>query len=64
MYYQPELTDMEWGMVLDLLENERRNLPPEIRHTDALQYHEDLQERLKMIDELAARVRRAMKVEV
>ncbi len=62
MYHQPELTDLEWEMVLDLLENEKRNLPPEIRRTHERHYHQELQERLKRIDDLIVRIRAAIQV--
>jgi len=57
MYIQPELNESDWSLLLDLLENERRNLPPEIHHTDAPQMHEDLQQRLKKISDLIERIR-------
>lgn len=64
MIHQPELTDAEWGMVLQLLETERRNLPPEIRRTDVPTVHDDLLVRLNLIDGLIERIHRSMTVTV
>ncbi len=57
--HQPELTDREWQLVLELLQTERRELPPEIRHTDTPGVHDDLLERLSTIDNLISRIRQA-----
>lgn len=59
MTHQVMLDDQEWDLVLELLQAERRELPPEIRHTDTRQYHDDLAVRLKLVDELIAKVRSA-----
>ena len=47
-----QLSDTELRMLRELLEEERRELPMEIRHTDNIQFHEDLQQRLKTVDAL------------
>jgi hypothetical protein len=50
------LSDMEREIILGLLEEERRELPTEIRRTDTMQVHDQLQERMKAVDDLIARL--------
>lgn len=59
MLRQPELSEAEWQFVLSLLEEERRELPTEIRRTDQAALHEELQDRLRLMDGVIARVRQA-----
>jgi hypothetical protein len=59
MMQQPTLNDREWQLILNLLESERRDLPQEIRHTDTPKYHDDLQERMRIIDSLVDRLQKA-----
>ncbi len=49
-------TDLERDLILGLLEEERRQLPMEIRRTDTMQVHDELQERLKIVDDLISRL--------
>jgi hypothetical protein len=49
---QFSLTDPEVQLLIELLETERRELPPEIHHSDAVRVHDGLQERLKTVDNL------------
>lgn len=57
MIYQSQLSDAERTLVLDLLQSERKNLHPEIRRsTMTPDVHEDLQQRLKMVDDLIQRL--------
>lgn len=54
---QPVLEDAEWALVAELLEEERRELPKEIRHTYSRAYREQLRHRLQLIEALLARLR-------
>jgi hypothetical protein len=54
---QPVLTDPEWALLVELLEEEQRELAVEIRHTAVRAYKERLVERSKMVDSLMARLR-------
>lgn len=56
MVRQPELTEQEWELILDLLQNERRDLPSEIHHTDTQRMHDELQQRLRMVIGLIERL--------
>ena len=60
MMRQMQLSDNEYQVLLQLLENERGDLHPEIRRsTMNVQAHEDLQERLKVVDSLIQRLQQA-----
>jgi len=50
-----KFSDEEWELVAELLEQERSNLHPEIRHTDSPKVHDDLQKRLSMVTALLER---------
>jgi hypothetical protein len=52
------LSDAEAMVLLELLEGERRELPSEIRRTDTIRVHDDLQQRLKLVDGLIEKFRR------
>ena len=52
-----KLSQEEWGLVAELLETERGNLHPEIRHTDSPKVHDDLQKRLETVNGLAERMK-------
>jgi hypothetical protein len=52
---QPVLTEAEWGLILELLARERRELPIEIHHTSTRRYREELRERLRQIEEMLER---------
>ena len=54
---QPMLDDREWGLIMQLLEDERRDLPVEIRHTDTRSYSDALDERKMMVENLIQRLR-------
>ena len=62
MTQQPQLTQTEWELVLELLEAERQELPTELHHTDNAAVHEELQERKRVVDSLADRLKDAMVV--
>jgi hypothetical protein len=53
---RPQLTEAEWGLVIDLLQDERWALPSEIHHTSRRLLRRALQERLVMVDKLLARL--------
>jgi hypothetical protein len=52
------LNDRERELILELLEAEHRNLPAEIRRTDSLALHEELQQRARLVDGLISRLHR------
>lgn len=52
MTANPSLSDREWQLVLQLLQQERRELGPEIHHTDNPGVHDDLKDRLVLVDNL------------
>ncbi|HBY59300.1 MAG TPA: hypothetical protein DEH78_05730 [Solibacterales bacterium] len=55
----PELSEAEWALVLELLQEERRDLPAEIRHTATSHYKDQLNARLLMVDALLKRLMEA-----
>jgi hypothetical protein len=58
--HQAQFSDREWQVLLEVLETERRELHPEVRRsTMNVQAHEDLHERLKVVDQLIERLQRA-----
>ncbi len=52
-----KFSDAEWEVVSELLEQERGNLNPEIRHTDSPKVHDELQQRLATVSALLARMK-------
>ena len=50
-----KFTEKEWEVVNELLEQERGNLRPEIRHTDSPTVHDELQERLETVSGILER---------
>lgn len=59
MHDQPELNEVEWALICELLERERDELPTEIHHTRTRSLRHELQQRRVMVDELLAKVPRA-----
>ncbi len=53
------LSEPELEVVTELLEQERRNLPAEIHHTDSPIVHDDLQKRRKVVNALLERLQQA-----
>ncbi|HEV8378549.1 MAG TPA: hypothetical protein VGP99_06840 [Tepidisphaeraceae bacterium] len=51
-----KLSEAEWEVISELLEQERGNLRPEIRHTDSPKVHDELQERLATVSALLERM--------
>jgi len=52
-----ELTDEEHALMLNLLDREIAQLGPEIRHTDARDYREDLKHDRRVLLHLVQRLR-------
>ena len=53
---QPVLSECEWRLVAELLRAEREELPVEIRHTDSPHVHEELQERMRTVNEVLRKI--------
>lgn len=51
------LSDLELGLLIELLESEKRELPSEIHHTDSRALRESLRARLTTVEDLLARLR-------
>ncbi|MGE5569330.1 MAG: hypothetical protein ACM3S5_09875 [Rhodospirillales bacterium] len=49
---QPELSDEEWALIVELVQRERSELPPEIHHTRTVAVREDLRRRLELVESL------------
>ncbi|HOK48189.1 MAG TPA: hypothetical protein PLA43_11765 [Bryobacteraceae bacterium] len=49
---QPELSDAEWDLIAELLEQERSELAPEIRRTRTPAMRDDLRRRLELVESL------------
>jgi hypothetical protein len=62
MYDSPKLSEVEWALVLELLERERVELPVEIHHCRVASYHDELHHRLEMVDGLLHRLREPIAV--
>ena len=60
MMSQPILSDEEWGVIMDLLLLEQRELPTEIHHVRNIERHGDLQHRRQLIDQLVERLQPMM----
>jgi hypothetical protein len=54
---QPELSDAEWDLVLDLLEAKRVELPSEIHHTSKAGYRRELEARLELLEALLRKLK-------
>jgi hypothetical protein len=52
-----KLSEAEWEVVSELLEQERANLNPEIRHTDSPKVHDELQKRMATVSALLLRIK-------
>ena len=62
MIAQPELTEAEWELVIEMLERERGELPSEIRHTRTSSVHDELRQREDAVRCLLNRLRTHMAV--
>ena len=54
---QPKLTDAEWALLRELLEQEEGELPAEIHHCRVARVREQLRQRLERVRQLLARLR-------
>jgi hypothetical protein len=52
-----KLSEPEWEVVSELLEQERSNLRPEIHHTDSPRVQDELQKRLATVSALLERMK-------
>ena len=57
---QPQLTEAEWGLVVELLEREHNELPTEIHHTRTASVRQDLRLRQEAVRSLLERLRAAI----
>jgi hypothetical protein len=57
---QPVLSEAEWLLVLELLERESFDLPGEIHHTDKRAYRAELRNRMDLVTDVMARIRRQL----
>lgn len=57
---QPMLSEDEWALVIELLRQEREELPAEIRHTRTSSVRADLHERRDLIDRLLDKLHKAV----
>ena len=55
---QPELSEAEWALMLELLQRERSELPVEIRHTRTSSVREELHRRQEMVQGLLQRLKK------
>jgi hypothetical protein len=53
---QPELSKQEWTILVELLERERVELHPEIRHTRTSSLRDELHRRLETVESLLERL--------
>jgi hypothetical protein len=54
------LSDMEWQLLLNLLQDERDELPQEIRHTDNRGVRGQIKERQQLVEQLLERMQHAL----
>ncbi len=57
-----QISAREWELIVQLLNEEKDQLPSEIHHTDNAQTKKDLEERKQMVEDLLARVNSAAQV--
>ena len=57
MYDEPKLSDQEWALVVELLEDEHNELPVEIHHTRNASVRTELQQCAETVRELLGRLR-------
>jgi hypothetical protein len=57
MNEEPKLSNVEWALVVDLLQQERDQLPVEIHHTRSTVFREDLNRRRQIVESLLDRLR-------
>jgi hypothetical protein len=54
---QPQLSEQDWALVLELLEREMKQLPAEIHHSSTSAMKETLRRRFDLVDQLLERLR-------
>ena len=57
MHEQPRFSEAELALLIDLLQQERDQLPVEIHHTRSSVFRDDLNQRRRMVDDLLERLR-------
>ena len=57
MHDEPRLSEAEWALIVELLEQERGELPVEIHHSRNANTRTDLHQRAEMVRDLLARLR-------
>ena len=60
MAQEPVLSQEEWRLVQELLQQELHELPSEIHHSAKLETRDELRGRLKMVQALIARIEQAL----
>ena len=55
MCAQPNLTDQEWALLIELLQREQDELPVEIHHCRVTAFRDDLRHRQTMVQNLLGR---------
>ena len=60
MIGQPELSESEWALVIELLEQEQRELPSEVRRTRTASVRDSLREREATVKSLLDRLHGTM----
>jgi uncharacterized alpha-E superfamily protein len=56
MAARPALSGDEWNLILELLQQERSDLAPEIHHTDTAEEKDRLHRRLALVNGLLAKL--------
>jgi hypothetical protein len=56
---RPNLSEAEWGLVMELLRAEHRELPVEIHHTTRASVRQELHERQQMVSSIIERLETA-----
>jgi hypothetical protein len=56
MNEQPKLSEAEWALMIDLLQEEHDELPTEIHHCEVASYREELEDRHEMVKNLLGRL--------
>jgi hypothetical protein len=56
MNEQPQLSEAEWALLVELLQAEHHDLPAEIHHCRAASYRDELQRRHEMVKNLLERL--------
>jgi hypothetical protein len=62
MNEQPQLSDAEWALIVELLEWELHDLPAEVHHSRVIRVRDNLRHREEMVKSLLARLRQSATV--